>query len=95
MVREAHEEAGLVIDPADLGTRPHRACRRPARGPTSYRFLLSPPLEGTPEVREPDKCVAWQWWSAKDLPEPIVPYTRAAVEGILAGRPYTEMGWSR
>ncbi|MER5713776.1 NUDIX hydrolase [Streptomyces sp. NPDC002132] len=51
--------------------------------------------DGTPALREPDKCVDWQWWSAKDLPEPIVRHTRAAIEGIQAGRVYTDLGWER
>ncbi|GGV83062.1 hypothetical protein [Streptomyces massasporeus] len=34
-------------------------------------------------------------WSAENLPEPIVPYTRAAIAGIQAGRVYTELGWER
>lgn len=28
------------------------------------------------------------------LPEPMVPYARAAIAGIGAGRLYTELGWS-
>ncbi|MEU7071842.1 NUDIX domain-containing protein [Streptomyces narbonensis] len=96
MVREAHEEAGLVIDPADLElVHTVHLVDRPGGRPRIGFFFRARHWEGTPEVREPDKCVAWQWWSAKDLPEPIVPYTRAAIEGILAGRLYTEMGWSR
>ncbi|MFJ8210720.1 NUDIX domain-containing protein [Streptomyces sp. NPDC096033] len=49
--------------------------------------------EGTPVVREPDRCASWGWWDCTDLPEPVVPYTRAAIEGIRAGRMYTELGW--
>jgi 8-oxo-dGTP pyrophosphatase MutT (NUDIX family) len=48
---------------------------------------------GTPEVREPDRCVSWGWWPSGALPDKIVPYTRASIEGIRAGRLYTELGW--
>lgn len=96
LVREAHEEAGLVIVPAGLElVHTVHLVDRPGDRPRIGLFFRARHWEGEPEVREPDKCVAWQRWSAKDLPEPIVPYTRAAIEGILAGRPYTEMGWSR
>ncbi|MGW6388966.1 NUDIX domain-containing protein [Streptomyces sp. NPDC055103] len=96
LVREAYEEAGLVIDPADLElVHTVHLVDRPGGQPRIGLFFRARHWEGVPEVREPDKCVTWQWWSAKDLPEPIVPYTRAAIEGILAGRLYTEMGWSR
>ncbi|MEU0402080.1 NUDIX domain-containing protein [Streptomyces sp. NPDC006197] len=96
LVREAYEEAGLVIDPAgvELVHTVHMV-DRPGGRPRIGLFFRARLWEGTPELREPDKCVAWKWWSAKDLPEPIVPYTRAAIEGIQAGRTYTELGWSR
>ncbi|MFC7511230.1 hypothetical protein ACFQV4_13040 [Streptomyces thermocarboxydus] len=46
-----------------------------------------------PEVREPDKCLAWQWWDPDALPERVVPYTREAIAHVRAGRPYSEAGW--
>ncbi|MFE9790681.1 hypothetical protein ACFYRL_02890 [Streptomyces goshikiensis] len=49
---------------------------------------------GSLEVREPDRCLSWGWWPTDALPDPIVPYARAAIEGIRAGRPYTELGWT-
>ncbi|MFF5846424.1 NUDIX domain-containing protein [Streptomyces massasporeus] len=94
LVREAYEEAGLVIDPADVALV-HTVHMRdqPTDPPRIQLFFRARHWEGTPALREPDKCVAWQWWSAKDLPEPIVPYTRAALAGIQAGLVYTELGW--
>ncbi|GAA3387342.1 NUDIX domain-containing protein [Streptomyces roseoviridis] len=96
LVREAYEEAGLVIDPAgvEFVHTVHMADRR-GGPPRVQLFFRARRWEGTPELREPDRCVTWRWWDAKDLPEPVVPYTRAAVEGIRAGRAYTEMGWPR
>ncbi|MEU1264966.1 hypothetical protein ABZ839_24945 [Streptomyces cellulosae] len=32
---------------------------------------------------------------AKALPEPVVPHTRVAIEGIRASRSYSELGWER
>ncbi|GGT57982.1 NUDIX hydrolase [Streptomyces purpureus] len=96
LVREAYEEAGLVIDPADVElVHTLHMKDRPTDPPRVQLFFRARHWEGTPQLREPDKCVAWQWCSAKDLPEPIVSYTRAAIEGIRAGRVYTELGWSR
>ncbi|MFE6104691.1 NUDIX domain-containing protein [Streptomyces laurentii] len=96
LVREAYEEAGLVIDPADVElvhtvhmASPHGAL------PRVQLFFRARRWKGTPELREPDKCVAWRWWKGGDLPEPIVPYTRTAIDGIQAGRTYTELGWAR
>ncbi|MFE5513876.1 NUDIX domain-containing protein [Streptomyces sp. NPDC056529] len=94
LAREAYEEAGLVIDPADLElVHTVHTVDRPGARPRIQLFFRPRHWEGTPEVREPDRCLAWEWWDAKDLPEPIVPYTRVAIEGIRAGRPYSELGW--
>ncbi|MFB8206422.1 NUDIX domain-containing protein [Streptomyces sp. NPDC056010] len=96
LVREAYEEAGLVIDPADVElVHTVHTVNRPGGRPRIGLFFRARRWEGTPELREPDKCVAWQWWNAKDLPEPLVPYARAAIEGIRAGCVYTELGWTR
>ncbi|ROQ23464.1 ADP-ribose pyrophosphatase YjhB (NUDIX family) [Streptomyces sp. PanSC19] len=96
LVREAYEEAGLVIDPADAElVHTVHMVDRPDDPPRVQLFFRAHRWEGTPRLREPDKCVAWQWWSAKELPEPTVPYTRVAIEGIRAGRTYTELGWRR
>ncbi|MEX0171549.1 NUDIX domain-containing protein [Streptomyces sp. LMG1-1-1.1] len=95
LVREAYEEAGLVIDPADLELVHTVHLVEPGGVPRLQLFFRASHWEGVPAIREPDKCVGWHWWNAKDLPEPVVPYTRAAIEGIRAGRPYTELGWVR
>lgn len=50
--------------------------------------------QGTPVVREPDRCVSWTWSPANNPPQPLVPYTAAALAGIREGRLYTELGWS-
>ncbi|MFE0640556.1 NUDIX domain-containing protein [Streptomyces sp. NPDC058877] len=96
LVREAYEEAGLVIDPADVDlVHTVHMRERPTESPRIQLYFRARTWEGTPQLREPDKCVRWEWWNAKDLPEPIVPYTRAAIDGIRAGRSYTELGWSQ
>ncbi|MFJ8165503.1 NUDIX domain-containing protein [Streptomyces sp. NPDC096136] len=95
LVREAQEEAGLVIDPADVElAHVVHMVDKPGDQPRVGFVFRARHWTGTPEVREPDRCVSWGWWPADALPEPIVPYTRAAIEGIRAGRPYTELGWT-
>ncbi|MET3988297.1 NUDIX domain-containing protein [Streptomyces sp. PvR034] len=94
LVREAREEAGLVIDPADL-TLAHivHLIDTPGGQPLMQLVFRARRWKGVPEVLEPDKCLAWKWWDPRDLPKPIVVYTKSAIEGITAGRPYSEMGW--
>ncbi|MEU2437423.1 NUDIX domain-containing protein [Streptomyces rubradiris] len=94
LIREAWEEAGLVIDPADVELL-HVVHVVDTLGgqPLMQMVFRARRWEGTPVLREPDKCLAWRWWHVTDLPAQLVPYTRAAIEGIRAGRTYTELGW--
>ncbi|WP_046775810.1 NUDIX hydrolase [Streptomyces yangpuensis] len=95
LVREAQEEAGLVIDPADVDLVHLVHVRdRPGAPPRMQLVFRARRWHGEPRLREPDRCVSWNWWPLDALPEPIVPYARAALEGIRAGRPYTELGWN-
>ncbi|MFB7176795.1 NUDIX domain-containing protein [Streptomyces sp. NPDC056257] len=94
LIREAREEAGLVLRAEDIElTHVVHLVDPPGSRPRLQLVFRAHRWEGTVEVREPEKCVSWDWWPADALPEPIVPYARAAVEGIRAGRLYTEMGW--
>lgn len=94
LVREAWEEAGLVIDPADVElVHVVHVVDAPGSLPLMQLVFRARRWEGTPEVREPDKCLAWQWWPRHELPDRIVSYTRTAITAISEGRPYSEMGW--
>ncbi|WP_244317674.1 NUDIX hydrolase [Streptomyces bauhiniae] len=94
LVREAYEEAGLVIDAADLElAHVVHVLHGPSARPRMQLVFRARRLGGTPWLREPDKCLAWRWWDPDVLPEPLVPYARTAIDGIRAGRTYSEMGW--
>ncbi|MGC4998683.1 NUDIX hydrolase [Streptomyces sp. DT195] len=94
LVREAHEEAGLLIDPADVElAHVVHVLHGPSARPRLQLVFRAHRWQGTPSLREPDKCLDWRWWDADGLPEPLVPYARAAIDGIRAGRAYSEMGW--
>ncbi|MFF7384739.1 NUDIX domain-containing protein [Streptomyces griseoluteus] len=94
LVREAYEEAGLVIDPADLElAHVVHVLHGPSSRPRMQLVFRVRRLGGTPWLREPDKCLAWRWWDPDGLPEPLVPYARTAIDGIRTGRTYSETGW--
>ncbi|MGW5347199.1 NUDIX hydrolase [Streptomyces sp. NPDC004050] len=94
VVREAEEEAGLVIDPADVElAHVVHVVDHPGGQPRMQLVFRARRWRGEPEVREPDRCVSWGWWPVDALPDPMVPYARTAVEGIRAGRSYSELGW--
>ncbi|MFB7214349.1 NUDIX domain-containing protein [Streptomyces sp. NPDC056255] len=95
LIREAFEEAGIIVEPADLTLvhTVHLPADRENAGPRIQLFFRASRWSGEPEIREPDRCTAWQWWPLDGLPDPMVGYTRAAIEGIVAGTAYTELGW--
>ncbi|WP_433453772.1 NUDIX hydrolase [Streptomyces sp. CA-142005] len=96
VVREAMEEAELVVAEDDL-TLVHTVHLLDHEDaiPRIQLFFQAGRWQGEPRGLEKDKCLRWAWWPVDSLPEPIVPYTRAAIGGIRAGRLYTEMGWRR
>ncbi|WP_411084769.1 NUDIX domain-containing protein [Streptomyces sp. cmx-18-6] len=94
LVREAREEAGLVIDPADVElAHVVHVVDAPGGPPLMQLVFRAHRWEGAAEVREPDKCLTWQWWPQHDLPDRIVSYTRTAITAIAEGRPYSQLGW--
>ncbi|MFF4531611.1 NUDIX domain-containing protein [Streptomyces sp. NPDC001407] len=95
-VREAGEELGVAVAESDLELV-HTVHLLDADGavPRLGLFFRVHQWEGEPRVMEPDRCVQWQWWPLRDLPDPTVEYTVAALEGIAQGWPYTDMGWPR
>ncbi|OEV03794.1 NUDIX hydrolase [Streptomyces nanshensis] len=95
LVREAQEEAGLAVDPGgvELAHVVHLV-DTPGDIPRVQMVFRARSWSGTPEVREPDKCTRWSFWNPRALPEQVVPYVRAAIDGIRTGRLYTELGWT-
>ncbi|MEU6523641.1 NUDIX domain-containing protein [Streptomyces sp. NPDC046924] len=94
LVREAWEEAGLVIEPADVElVHVVHVVDTPGGLPLLQLVFRARRWKGTPEVRESDKCLTWQWWPRDELPDPIVSYTRTAITAIAEGRPYSQLGW--
>ncbi|MET7457225.1 NUDIX domain-containing protein [Streptomyces sp. NPDC005574] len=94
LIREAREEAGLQIQRQDVELvhvvhHIDRAGDRPRMG----LFFRARTWTGQPELREPDKCTQWNFWDPAALPDNLVPCTRVAIEGIRAGRLYSETGW--
>lgn len=94
LVREAWEEAGLVIDPADVElVHVVHVVDAPGSLPLMQLVFRARRWEGIPKVRESDKCLTWQWWPRDELPDPIVSYTRTAITAIAEGRSYSQLGW--
>jgi 8-oxo-dGTP pyrophosphatase MutT (NUDIX family) len=92
MVREAYEEAGIVIDPAQLRVV-HVMHRHNTDGATFDFFLQTDVWTGTPTIAEPDKCDDIQWFALTDLPDNVIPYIRSTLTLVQDQRFYSEFGW--
>ncbi|MFE3448907.1 2'-5' RNA ligase family protein [Nonomuraea sp. NPDC059194] len=88
-VREAGEEVGVVIDPADL-TFVHAMHRAPDR---LGLFFRAERWDGEPYNAEPDKCDALEWHPLDRLPADTVDYPEAALMAIGEGRPFAQFGF--
>ncbi|XOK59573.1 NUDIX hydrolase [Paenibacillus elgii] len=92
--REAWEESGVRVDPADLEVASvmHRLSDT---GEWIDFFLTVKRWEGEPYNREPDKCSEMAWYPLDGLPEDMIPHVRQAVENVLAGIFYDSYGWQQ
>ena len=94
MVREAAEEAGIRVTPADL--RFVHVMHRKEAGASDERvdlFFAATSWYGQPVICEPEKCSELRWSALDDLPTNVVPYVRTALDGFRQNRLYAEF-WS-
>lgn len=85
--REAAEELGVTVGPADMTALCAMQRTLPgATDPVEQRvdfFLTTRTWSGAPRIREPEKCSELRWVSPSNLPEPMVPH-EAHLLGLLA-----------
>ncbi|MFH1046969.1 MAG: NUDIX domain-containing protein [Patescibacteria group bacterium] len=94
--REALEEIGITINPANLefAITQHRWCPDPENPHARVGFyFVAKKFSGTPHNAEPDRCDDLQFFSFDDLPQNMVPHVRAVVHAFRAGDKYTEFNW--
>jgi 8-oxo-dGTP pyrophosphatase MutT (NUDIX family) len=61
VIREAHEEAGVLIDPADLAFSHAVHHRNPEGQPRIGFFFTATRWQGEPVNREPHECAGLHW----------------------------------
>ncbi len=91
MVREALEEAGIVVAPADL--RFAHVMHRKESDQADERidlFFATTQWQGAPEIGEPEKSSELRWAALDALPPNMVPYVRAALDHFRQHRVYAE-----
>ncbi|WP_073763783.1 NUDIX domain-containing protein [Streptomyces sp. CB02923] len=85
LVREALEEAGVVIDPADVRAAVTVHHRSPGGACRTGFFFEVRQWKGEPRIAEPDLCDAMNWVPLDALPAKMVAFCRAGLEAYVAG----------
>ncbi|MFI1312402.1 phosphotransferase [Streptomyces albidoflavus] len=85
LVREAREETGVIIDPADVRAAVTVHHRSPGGASRTGHYFEVRRWQGEPRVAEPDVCDAMDWAPLAALPSPMVAYCRAGLDAYSAG----------
>lgn len=94
MIREAQEEAGIILNPNDIQLvhMMHRKSHVNAEERIDAYFLART-WSGELTNKEPHKCDDFSWFDMENLPENIIPYIKTALEYIKQDISYSEYGW--
>ncbi|MEU9371648.1 NUDIX domain-containing protein [Streptomyces avermitilis] len=84
-LRELREETGVVAGRADVRAALTVHHRAPAGGARAGVLLTVLDWQGEPEITEPHRCDALDWFGWESLPEPMVAYCRAGLDAYRAG----------
>jgi 8-oxo-dGTP diphosphatase len=90
-IREAQEEVGIRIAPADLQVV--GVMHRKSNDERVDFFLTAVSWSGGVTNMEPDKCDRLVWFDVDDLPENVIPYVRRALYNYRRGKWFDSFGW--
>lgn len=85
LVREAREETGVDVDPADVRAAVIVHHRGPGGSSRTGFFFEVRRWTGEPRIAEPDLCDAMGWAGLDALPAAMVAYCRAGLDAYAAG----------
>jgi 8-oxo-dGTP pyrophosphatase MutT (NUDIX family) len=92
--REAEEEIGVLIDPADLRCVHTIHVNGSGPEPRLGLFFETHHWIGEPTNREPDKCLAVRWFPLNNLPHTIIDYPAAGINAYRDGITFSQRGWT-
>lgn len=78
--RELEEETGLKAVSLRLGPWVNDVIEEGKHYITLFVFVDQ--FEGTPELKEPEKCEGWQWFDLHALPTPLFPPVSSLIKKI-------------
>ncbi len=94
LIREAEEEAGIVLKPEDLKVI-HVMQRNSGTEENNERvdvFFVVEKWSGVPKNKEPHKCDDFSWFDLNEIPDNTIPYIRQAIDCIKNKIFYSEHG---
>lgn len=91
MIREAREEAGIVIAPQDMQVT--GVMHRKSNDERIDFFLVAHDWHGEIINNEPHKCAELRWFPLNQLPENVIPYVRRAIQNYQQGHWFDSFGW--
>jgi 8-oxo-dGTP pyrophosphatase MutT (NUDIX family) len=94
IIREAAEEAGIIVERADLHFA-HILHRHTEDGLVYFDFFFTVTRwQGTPTIMEPHRCSDLRWADYHHLPAQTLPYIHQTVHAIFVEQtPFSEYGW--
>lgn len=90
-IREAYEEAGIEISPADIEVV--GVMHRRSEQERVDFFVAATHWKGNVTNREPDKCDDLSWYPIDSLPTNMIAYVRKAIENYYNGVWFDSFGW--
>ncbi|MFC7280171.1 NUDIX domain-containing protein [Paractinoplanes rhizophilus] len=97
IIREAHEEIGIRLDPTEprmVTAVHHRNTAGLSRVGLAFAVAFDPACHGEPFNAEPHKCAKIEWFPADLLPSNTYPYTAACVRAYRESQPFILSGWA-
>ncbi|WP_042202193.1 NUDIX hydrolase [Paenibacillus camerounensis] len=91
-IREAREETGARIDPAQLHMLGTMHIRTPGGERIDF-FFRAEEWSGEVSNLEPDKCDDLSWFDADRLPDNTLPFMTKALDTFERGEWFMEYGW--
>ena len=92
MVREAKEEAGIIVKPEYLRVV-HVMHRKCPDGERIDFFIQAKSWDGDPKIMEPNKCDDLSWFELNNIPKNTISYIRQAINCVRNNVFYSECGW--
>lgn len=90
LIREAQEEAGIIIAPADAMAA-HTMYRFSYDSARADFFFAVRQWQGEITNKEPQKCSELKWFPISNPPTATIPYIAAAIKSFRSGVTYSEL----